>query len=77
MIACWKENDDKPRQYVEKHRRHSVDKDLYSQGYGLPRFMYNCESWTIKKADPMPLKYGAGEDSWKSLGQQKYQTSQS
>ena len=37
MIACWKENDDKPRQYVEKHRRHSVDKDLYSQGYGLPR----------------------------------------
>ena len=37
MIASWKENDDKPRQYVEKHRHHSVDKDLYSQSYGLPR----------------------------------------
>ena len=28
-----------------------------------PGLMYNCESWTIKKADPMPLNCGAGEDS--------------
>ena len=30
------ESDDKPRQCAEKQRYYSVDKGLYSQGYGLP-----------------------------------------
>ena len=36
MIDSWQENDDKPRQHVEKQRHHLADKGLYSQGYGLP-----------------------------------------
>ena len=35
-IASWQENDDKPRQHVEKQRHYSADKGLCSQGYGLP-----------------------------------------
>ena len=41
---------------------------------------YGCDSWTIKKAECqklMPMNCGAGEDFWKSLGQQGAQTSQS
>ena len=78
MIASWQESYDKPRQSVEKQRYYPVDKDLYSQGYGLPSVMYSCESWTINKADAkesMPSNCNAGEDSWKSLGQQGDQTS--
>ena len=40
-----------------------------------PGLMYNCESWTIKNAELMLLNYGAGEDSWKSPGEQGDQTS--
>ena len=36
MTASWQESDDKPRQCVEKQRHYSANKDLYSQGYGLP-----------------------------------------
>ena len=36
LIASWQENNDKPRQHVEKQRHYSADKVLYSQGYGLP-----------------------------------------
>ena len=46
----------------------------------FPEVMYGCECWTIKKEnakESMPLNCGAGEDSWKSLGQQGDQTSQS
>ena len=32
----WQESYDKPRQWVEKQRNYSVNKDLYSQSYGLP-----------------------------------------
>ena len=43
-------------------------------------FDSTCESWTIKRQNAkklMPSNYGAGEDSWKSVGQQGDQTSQS
>ena len=46
----------------------------------LPMVMYSCESLTIKRQNTeelMPSNYGAQEDSWQSLGQQKDQTSQS
>ena len=45
----------------------------------FPIFMYECESWTVKKADAeelMLLNCGVGEDSWESLGLQGDQTSQ-
>ena len=40
----------------------------------FPVVMYECESWTIKQAEPekakelTPLNCGAGENSWESLG---------
>ena len=37
----------------------------------FPVVMYGCESWTIKKAECKELmlsNWGAGEDSWESLG---------
>ena len=46
----------------------------------FPVVMYGCESWTIKKVEHrklMLLNCGVGEDSWKSLGLQGYQTGQS
>ena len=44
----------------------------------FPVVMYGCESWTIKKAEcwRMLLSFGAGEDSWETLGLQGDQTSQ-
>ena len=36
----------------------------------FPVVTYCCDSWTVKKAELMPLNCGAGEDSFKSLGQQ-------
>ena len=46
----------------------------------FPVVTYGCESWTIKKAEHQRIdafKLDAGEDSWKFLGQQGDQTSQS
>ena len=46
----------------------------------FPVVMYECESWTIKKASAeelMLLNCGVGEDSWESLGLQGDQTRQS
>ena len=46
----------------------------------FPVVMYGWESWTIKKAEHWRIdasNFGAGEDSWESLGQQGDQTSQS
>ena len=34
--ATWQESYDKPRQWVEKQRRHSADNGLYNERYGLP-----------------------------------------
>ena len=46
----------------------------------FPVVMYECESWTGKKAESgelMLLNCGVGEDSWESLGQQGDPTSPS
>ena len=46
----------------------------------FPVVMYECESWTIKKASAeelMLLNCGVGEDSWESLGLQGDPTSPS
>ena len=53
-LAPWKESYDKIRQYIEKQRHHFANKGLYSQTYGFmvfPIVMYECEGWTIKKAE--------------------------
>ena len=54
MIASWQESNEKPRQCVEKQRHYSVDKGLYSQGYGFSSghvwmWELDCEeSWALK-----------------------------
>ena len=43
----------------------------------FPVVMYGCEIWTAKKAESWRIEaftYGAGEDSWESLGQQRKST---
>ena len=47
MTASWQKSYDRPRQCVEKQRHHSANKDLYSQGYGLP----SSHVWAVKKAE--------------------------
>ena len=51
MIASWQESDDKLRQCVEKQRRYSANKCLYSQGYGLPCGL----TWSVKKAEHLRI----------------------
>ena len=50
MLTPWKESYDQPRQHVTKQRHYFVNKDLSSQ-VSFPVVMYDCESWTIKKAE--------------------------
>ena len=51
MLAPWKKNYDKSRQIIKNQRRYFADKGSSSQSYGFPVIMYDCESWTIKKAE--------------------------
>ena len=59
-----------PRQHIKKQRRYFADKGLSGQSYGFSRVMYGCESGTIKKAEPVFLHCGVGEDTWESSGLQ-------
>ena len=53
MLTPWKKSYDQPRQPIKKQRHCFANKGAYSQSYGLvfPIVMYECESWTIKKAE--------------------------
>ena len=42
---------DKPRQHIKKQRHHFANKSPYSKAMVFPIVMYECESWTIKKAE--------------------------
>ena len=49
--ACsLEESDDKPRQHVKKERYNFAIKGLF-KAMVFPVVMYECESWTIKKAE--------------------------
>ena len=54
MTASWQKSYDKPKHCIKKQRHHSVDKDLYSQCYGLSSSylrvceLDNKESWALK-----------------------------
>ena len=80
MFAPWKESYDKPRQYVNKQRHHFADKSLYNQSRGFSSS--HVRLWELDHKEDWELKndafeFGAGEDSWESLGLQGHQTSQS
>ena len=65
---------------LKKKRYHFADKSPYRQRYDFSTShvekweLDHKEGWMLKK---MLSNCGAGEDSWESLGQQGYQTSQS
>ena len=44
-------NYNKPRQHIKKQRDYFANKGPSSQSYGFSVVMYECENWTIKKAE--------------------------
>ena len=81
MLAPRKENYDQPRQYIKKGITLLI-KVCIVKVVVFPVVVNRCESWTIKKAERRLIAKDlmncvVGEDSWKSLGLQGDQTSQS
>ena len=67
MLTPWKKRYDQPRQHAKKQRHYFAKKGLVKATVFLG-VMYECESWTIKKAvksaeELMLLTCGVGEDS--------------
>ena len=50
MLALWQESYDQPKQHIKKQSHYFANRGLSSQSYCFPVIMYECESWTIKKA---------------------------
>ena len=51
MLTAWKESYGKHRQHIEKQRHYFANQGPSSQGYGLSVVVYECESWTIRRAE--------------------------
>ena len=51
MLTPWKKSYDQPRQHIKKQRHYFANKGPSSQAYGFSMVMYECESWTVKKAE--------------------------
>ena len=81
MLSPHKNSYDKPRQCVKKQRHQFANKIPYSQSCGFSSnhvWMWELDhKKRLSTEELMLLNYGAGEDSWESLGQQVDQTSQS
>ena len=54
MLAPWKESYDQPRQHIKKKRHYFVDKDLFSQRYGL--FSSHVYMWELDRKEGWPSK---------------------
>ena len=50
-LTPWKKSYDQPRQLVKKQRHHFANKSPLVKAMVFPVVMYECESWTIKKAE--------------------------
>ena len=50
MLAPWKKSYDQPRQHIKKQRYYFAYKVHLVTAMVFPVVMYECESWTIKKA---------------------------
>ena len=51
MLAPWKKSYDQPRQHIKKQRHYVPAKVCLVKAMVFPVVMYECESWTIKKAE--------------------------
>ena len=49
--TSWKKSYDQPRQHIKKQRHYFANKGPSSQTMVFPVVMYECESWTTKKAE--------------------------
>ena len=50
-LTVWKKSYDQLRLHIKKQRHYFAYKGPSSHGYGFPVVVYECESWTIKKAE--------------------------
>ena len=50
-LAPWKKSYDQPRQHIKKQRHYFVNKGHLVKTMAFPAVMYECESWTNKKAE--------------------------
>jgi len=50
-LLLWKKNYDKPIQHIKKQRHYFANKIYTVKAMVFPVVMYECESWTIKKAE--------------------------
>ena len=51
MLAPWKKSYDQPRQHIKKQRHYFTNKGPSVKAMVFPVVMYECESWTMKKAE--------------------------
>ena len=51
MLAPWKKSYDQPRQHIKKQRHYLPTKVCLFKTMIFPVVKYECESWTIKKAE--------------------------
>ena len=51
MLTPWKESYGQPRQHIEEQRHYFANKGPLVKAMVFPVVMYECESWTIKKAE--------------------------
>ena len=51
MIASWQESYNKLRECVQKQRHYSAAKVHIVKAVVFPEVRYDCESWTVKKAE--------------------------
>ena len=51
MLAHWKKSYDKPRQHIKRQRHHFANQGPSSKAMAFPVVMYECKSWTIRKAE--------------------------
>ena len=69
MLTPWKESYDQPRQHIRKQRHYFANKGPFrskTKAMVFPVVMYECESWTVKKAERRRIdafELCVGEDS--------------
>ena len=51
MLTPWKENYDQPIQHIQKQRHYLANKVHLVKAMAFPVVVYECESWTVNKAE--------------------------
>ena len=53
MLPPWRENNDKPRQHIKKHRHYFANKDLSRQSYGFSSSHVWMQELAIQPSHPL------------------------